>query len=177
MATAATTTLPDDEDETGEEAPAAPKRASLLVSIAAMAILTALGVGSGGLLGLHLRGKMDDGAESKAEAAAVPKLKSPYPANMGLRLLTPIVANLASPEHTWIRLEAALVMEADQSPEAKMLAAQITEDIVAFLRTVPLAQVQGPSGFQHLREDLNDRVRVRSEGKVHDLVIQALVIE
>ena len=58
-----------------------------------------------------------------------------------------------------------------------MLAAQITEDLVAFLRTVPLAQIQGASGFQHLREDLNDRVRVRSGGKVHELVIQALIIE
>jgi flagellar FliL protein len=58
-----------------------------------------------------------------------------------------------------------------------MLAAQITEDIVAFLRTVPLTQIQGASGFQHLREDLNDRVRVRSGGKVRDLVIQALIIE
>jgi len=104
-------------------------------------------------------------------------LKSPYPASMGLKSLAPIVASLASPERTWIRLEAALVMEGDQSAEAKMLAAQITEDIVAFLRTVPLTQIQGASGFQHLREDLNDRVRVRSGGKVRDLVIQALIIE
>jgi flagellar FliL protein len=96
---------------------------------------------------------------------------------MGLKPLAPIVTNLASPERTWVRLEASLVMEGDQSPEAKMLATQITEDIVAFLRTVPLTQVQGPSGFQHLREDLKDRVRVRSSGKAHDLVIQALIIE
>ena len=58
-----------------------------------------------------------------------------------------------------------------------MLAAQIAEDIVAYLRTVSLAQIEGASGFQHLREDLNDRVRVRSGGKVRDLVIQSLVVE
>jgi flagellar FliL protein len=177
MANAATTD-PEEDDEAGEAAPTAgPKRASLLILIAAMAALTALGAGSGGLLGLHLRGKMESKVEAKAEVAAGPEVKGTYPAGMGLRSLTPVVTNLAGPEHTWIRLEAALVMEGDQSAEAKMLAAQIAEDIVAFLRTVPLSQVQGPSGFQHLREDLKDRVRVRSDGKVQDLVIQALIIE
>jgi flagellar FliL protein len=178
MANAAATTAPEEKEEPGDEAPpAAPKQASILVVIAAVATLTLLGIGSGGLLGLHLRAKLDSAAESKAESAAQPQIKSPYPAGMGLKPLSPIVTNLAGPERTWIRLEGALVMEGDQSAEAKMLAAQIAEDIVAFLRTVPLAQVQGASGFQHLREDLNDRVRVRSGGKVHDLVIQALIIE
>lgn len=178
MANAAATTAPETQDEAGEEAPPpAPKQASILIVIAAVATLTLLGIGSGGLLGLHLRARLDGAAESKAESAAQPQIKSPYPAGMGLRPLAPIVTNLAGAERTWIRLEGALVMEGDQSAEAKMLAAQISEDIVAFLRTVPLAQVQGASGFQHLREDLNDRVRVRSNGKVHDLVIQALIIE
>jgi flagellar FliL protein len=149
----------------------------MLAFIGAMAILTALGIGSGGLLGLHLQGRKDSSAQGKAESAGGHKLKSPYPAGMGLKLLAPIVASLASPERTWIRLEVALVMEGDQSAEAKMLAAQVTEDIVAFLRTVPLTQIQGASGFQHLHEDLNDRVRVRSGGQVRDLVIQALIIE
>ena len=58
-----------------------------------------------------------------------------------------------------------------------MLVAQIAEDIIAFLRTVTLVQIQGASGFQHLREDLNDRVRVRSGGKIRDLVIQSMIIE
>jgi flagellar FliL protein len=58
-----------------------------------------------------------------------------------------------------------------------VLVAQITEDIIAFLRTVTLVQIQGASGFQHLREDLSDRVRVRSGGKIRDLVIQSMIIE
>ena len=179
MASAAAKAAPEEEeDETGEETPAAaPKRASILAFIGVMAILTALGVGSGGLLGLHLKGRMEPAAETRPEALNGQHLKTGYPASMGLKPLTPIVASLASPERTWIRLEAALVMEGDQSPEAKLLAAEIGEDIVAFLRTVPLAQIQGASGFQHLREDLNDRVRVRSGGKVRDLLIQALIIE
>ena len=94
-----------------------------------------------------------------------------------MRPLPPIVTNLASPERTWIRLEASLVVDGDQTAEANVLVAQIAEDIVAFLRTVALVQIQGASGFQHLREDLNDRVPVRSGGKVRDLVIQSMIVE
>ena len=179
MAEPATKTTPQEDDETGEAPPsAAPKRTSVLVLLAAMVALTALGAGSGGLLGLHLKGKMEESAaRAKTAEVAAPDVKGAYPAGVALKQLTPVVTNLASPEHTWIRLEAALVMQDDQSPDAKVLPAQIAEDIVAFLRTVPLSQVQGPSGFQNLREDLKDRVRVRSNGKVQDLVIQALIIE
>jgi flagellar FliL protein len=48
---------------------------------------------------------------------------------------------------------------------------------VAYLRTVPLAQIEGPSGFLHLREDLNERARIRSGGKVKELVVQSLMLE
>ena len=111
-------------------------------------------------------------AQSAGQAA-----KSRYPASANLRSLPPIVTNLASPGRTWIRLEAVLVVEGEQTPDGNGWSAQIAEDIVAFLRTVPLVQIQGASGFQHLREDLNDRVRVRSGGKVRDLVIQSMIIE
>ena len=88
-----------------------------------------------------------------------------------------ITANLAQPKTTWIRLEASLVVKQDLGPEADVLASKMAEDIVGFLRTVTMEQIAGPSGFQHLREDLNDRVRVRSEGKVSELIIQSLILE
>jgi flagellar FliL protein len=168
-----------------EAEPVAPKPTSALAFIAAMLILTALGVGFGGLMGLQLLGRMEAAASGKVDGrpGQTPgqnggqTVKGRYPASANLRSLPPIVTNLASPERTWIRLEASLVVDGDQTAEANVLAAQIAEDIIAFLRTVALAQIQGASGFQHLREDLNDRVRVRSGGKVRDLVIQSMIIE
>ena len=68
-------------------------------------------------------------------------------------------------------------MKEESGKESEAMIAEVTEDIVAFLRTVPLEQLEGPSGFQHLREDLNDRARVRSEGRVNELIVQGLVIE
>jgi flagellar FliL protein len=53
----------------------------------------------------------------------------------------------------------------------------VAEDIVTYLRTVTLEQLQGGSGYQYLREDLNERVRVRGQGKVRDFVLQSFIVE
>jgi flagellar FliL protein len=171
---------PDPAVETEPKAAAA-KPPSTVAFIGAMLVLTGLGVGSGGLLGLQLSSRIEPPPATKAQARAAPgatqDLKTRYAPSANVRSLAPIVTNLASPERTWVRLEASLVLDGEQAADSNVLAAQIAEDIVAFLRTVALTQIQGASGFQHLREDLNDRVRVRSGGKVRDLVIQSLIVE
>ena len=153
----------------------APSAMSLVV---ALLVVTGLGTGVGGLFGLLLMPKMQKAAPAaKAEPPPTAPAKGRYPATVSLRALPPIVTNLQSPATTWVRLEASLVMDGEQSPEANVLAAQISEDLVAFLRTVRLTQIEGASGFQHLREDLKDRIRVRSGGKVRDLVVQSFIVE
>ena len=58
------------------------------------------------------------------------------------------------------------------------MAAQISDDLVAFLKTLTIRQLQGASGLQNLREDLNERApSVRSDGKVTEVVIEALVVQ
>ena len=160
----------------------APKSSSPMAFIAVMVVLTGIAVGFGGLLHAahELKAQQAADGEKPPQQAAAPSAgtasKDRYAGNVSLRTLAPIVTNLAHPDKTWIRIEALLVMD-EQTPDAGTLSAQIVEDIVAFLRTVSLSQIQGASGFQHLREDLNDRVRVRSGGKVRDLVVQSMIIE
>jgi len=40
-----------------------------------------------------------------------------------------------------------------------------------------IVQLQGGSGLQSLREDLNERVAIRSEGHVRELIIETLVVQ
>jgi flagellar FliL protein len=87
------------------------------------------------------------------------------------------VANLSGVPTVWIRLESSLVFRDELPNDADALSAKIAEDIVAFLRTVSAEQIEGASGFQHLSEDLNDRVRVRSGGRVQELIVQGLIVE
>jgi flagellar protein FliL len=90
--------------------------------------------------------------------------------------LPPILSNIAVPADVWVRIEAQAIFEG-KDEEAKVLIPKVSEDLLAFMKTVTLAQIEGPSGFQHLREDLDDRARVRSEGKIRELVIESFIIE
>ena len=159
-----------------EAAPAPPKKGSMLSLIAELAILTCFAVGAGGLFGMQVLSGSDN-AGARPEAIESQGQKGRYSETATLKPLPPIVTNLASAKGTWIRIEASVVVGADAAAGANALVAAIAEDIVAYLRTVSLAQIEGPSGFLHLREDLNDRARIRSGGKVRELVIQALVLE
>ena len=58
----------------------------------------------------------------------------------------PVVTNLASSEDAWVRLESALVMNSTDRA-SYVLVSEIRQDILAYLRTVSLAQIQGPRGL------------------------------
>jgi flagellar protein FliL len=152
-----------------------PQRPSRLAFLGAMLILTGFATGAGGLLGVEVVAKL--APHSKNEGSVGPAFKGRYGENATLKTLPPIVTNLANPSNTWVRLEASIVLERAAEAEANALLAGVTEDFVAFLRTVSLQQIEGPSGFQNLREDLSDRLRVRTGGKARDLVIQGFIVE
>ncbi len=154
---------------------AAPKKTSVVALIAEFVILTCFAVGAGGLFGMQVLGGLDHGgAKPEAVAAKAPKPKHADGSN--LKPLPTIVTNLASPKGVWIRIEASIVV-GPEAANTNALAASISEDMIAYLRTVPLEQLEGPSGFLHLREDINDRARIRSGGKVGDIVLHAVVLE
>jgi flagellar protein FliL len=89
-------------------------------------------------------------------------------------LLEPIVTNIASPQDVWVRLELALVAE---TPLDEKLTQTIREDLFAYVRTVRLSQLEGPSGFISLKADLLDRAKIRSEDKVSAVLIKTLLFE
>lgn len=159
-----------------DAASAPPKKSSMLATVAEVGILTCFAIGAGGLFGMQVL-SVDDHGGKRPEAVAPPVQKTRYSAAASLKPLPPIVTNLAGSKGTWIRIEASVVFVDDAAAASNALLAEIAEDIIAYLRTVPLAEIEGPSGFLHLREDLNDRARIRSEGKVRELVFQALVLE
>jgi len=158
------------------EVAAPASKPSMLTLIAEFAILTCFAIGAGGLFGMQVLSGYD-GAGARSEAAAVQGAKGRTTDSLSLKPLPPIVTNMASPKGTWIRVEASILVGADAAAASSSLAAAIAEDVVGYLRTVPLSQIEGPSGFLHLREDLNERARIRSAGKVRELVIQAVVLE
>lgn len=162
-------TEPDEERSAG-------RRGSVLQSVGAFAILTLVAAGSGTLLGFHLVGSVEDAMKQEPAEEQAPLPEALYATGSNLLKVPPVIANLAAPQDVWVRVEASIVVaEEIQSPE--VLAGEIAEDILAYLRTVSLSQIEGPSGLLHLKEDLNDRVAIRSDDQVRELIIETLVVQ
>ncbi|WP_426229086.1 flagellar basal body-associated FliL family protein [Pararhizobium sp. DWP3-4] len=171
-----------------------PKKSSPVVMIAALAVLTLIAGGGGWLVGGMLAPKPLSTEEARIveEAKAAVALK-----NAGLKpegeagkkdeglpkiateangvvQLDAITTNLAYPTENWIRLEVALLFKG--APDVAM-AEQIHQDIAAYLKTVSLQQIQGPRGFQYLKDDIEERVDLRSEGRVTNVIFRTFVIQ
>jgi flagellar FliL protein len=55
--------------------------------------------------------------------------------------------------------------------------AEIRGDILAYVRTMKLAQLEGASALEHMREDLNDRVATRTDGRVSELILETMIVQ
>ena len=91
--------------------------------------------------------------------------------------LPPIVTNLGAPQDTWVRLEGSIIFDLRTLPHPDAVAGRIGDDILAHLRTVSLRQLEGPIGLENIRQDLNERAAIRSDGKVRAFVIRTLVVQ
>jgi flagellar protein FliL len=91
--------------------------------------------------------------------------------------LPPIVTNLGEPQDTWVRLEGSIIFDPKTLPHPEAVAGEIGDDVLAYLRTVSLHQLEGPTGLENIRQDLNERAATRSGGKVRAFVIRTLVVQ
>jgi flagellar FliL protein len=141
-------------------------------------LVTVLAIGAGAFWGMRVVGSVESTVLKRMEAAT-PQL-SVNPAMAGslvLKKLAPIVTNLAAPSNSWVRIEAALVMDQKAVLGAEPMVGAITEDILTFLRSVTARQIEGAAGLRNLREDLTERIAIRSKGLVRDIVIETVVVQ
>ncbi|MEF0942024.1 flagellar basal body-associated FliL family protein [Rhizobium sp. BR 362] len=153
------------------------KGSPLIMMIVGLVVLTVLGGGGGWFLGTLVAPKIKTATAVVQAAAQAPtgeKQAAAAAEANGIIQLDPITTNLAYPSQNWIRLEIALMFKG--KPDAQ-LAEAIHQDILAYVRTVSLQQVEGPRGFQYLRDDIQERVDLRSEGRVSKVMFRTFVIE
>ena len=123
-----------------------------------------------GIAGLAL----EENGTTASEQAARAKLKI----SQGSRLkpIAPLLTNLAEPAQAYIRVEAAILTD-DKFEDGGKLTAEIGDDFLAYLRTVKLEQLEGPSGYQFLKQDLLDRARLRGGNVIHGVYFQTFIVE
>lgn len=157
------------------EAQSGPKRGSAKSTLLAAMLVTVLAVGAGALLAtLNLQSPAPSAEERGLAAGAA--AGCPMAAS-NLVDLPPVVTNLGAPTDTWVRLEASIVFDRKRVLQPEVMAAEIAADELAYLRTVSLGQISGPTGLANVRQDLTDRAVVRSGGRVIELVLKTLVVQ
>ena len=167
---------------------------SLIVQIAVLLVMTGVAVGigwfSGGMLGGQA--KPDAGTvETEAADHAAPAEgghgggdakeagghgeEGEKAGASPIVALEPITTNLAAPNEIWVRMELSVVF--DTPPQDPAIADTIHQDLLGFMRTVKMHQIDGPSGFQHLKADLEERASIRSGGAAKKVLIRTLLFE
>jgi flagellar protein FliL len=154
---------------------ALPQRAaagsSLRSSLLELAVVVGLGACAGAAFEASRPAPPGPDKPAESSAAAPPAQPS------AIVDLPPIVTNLGAPQDTWIRLEGSIIFDPRALPHPDAVAGRIGDDILAYLRTVSLRQLEGPIGLENIREDLNERAAIRSDGKVRAFVIRTLVVQ
>lgn len=143
-----------------------------------LVVLTLLAIGTGGVFGLFLVSTVERAVDEKKKGEqdkAMPALV--YTGDMVLKPVAPVVTNLVGASDVWVRLESSIVFTNGALPNPDVMTAEIRQDILAYLRTLSLPQIEGASGLQHLREDLNERVALRSKGLVRELIVETLIVQ
>ena len=171
-----------------EAAEEAPRKSgpSIVVQLGALLLMTAAAAGMGWVSGGFLTGggSAADGDAPKAHAAAAgghgaeagepAKGEHAAPASDTVIPLEAITTNIGAPTDVWVRMEASIVLDAPQAPE---LAGIVQQDLLAYLRTIKMHQIEGASGFRHLKSDLEERAAIRSDGHVKGILIKTLLFE
>ncbi|RWE72221.1 flagellar basal body-associated FliL family protein [Mesorhizobium sp.] len=154
------------------------KGPSLVIQLAILLVMTGAAIGMGWVSGGYLKqGETPvpvPAAPENAGTAEKPGEAGKAAAGPTLAQLAPITTNLASPSDVWIRLEASVLYDAPQPPE---VTEQIQQDLLAFVRTIKLHQIEGASGYQHLKADLDERAALRSGGHVKQVLVRTMLLE
>lgn len=167
-----------------------PKKASPLLSIGVVAILSVASVGLGYFMGQMIQGNGQPGMQKiAAQAGGGHGATSGHgeeaegghgeglPHGAQTVMLDPIIVTLPKNNNTWLRLELALVLEDDTTAPDDIAKTRILADIAHYLRSSDMNLLYTPSGYLHLQDDLLDRARLATEGSVSDVLILTMVAE
>ncbi len=162
-------------DKSKNDTPTGGGAAGFVMSILLAAVL---GIGGGGAFGYFA---MPDASAPSPE----PKTKSvakaePVPGRFpsdAIELTVPsVITDLDTDPKMRARLDVSIIV-AHGTPQSTTLIGEVREDMIAYLKGLTVADIQGVRGFQNLREQLDDRARVRGRGTILGLLIGGLVLE
>lgn len=157
--------------------PVEPQKGSTKGLIVGLAIATIVAMAAGAGIGMQFSSlAAPPPKEKKVKKEETKPVAKTYVDERVVKALPAIVTNLAAPDNAWVRMEASIIIKGKEEG-VDVLAVKIAEDTLAYLKTLSLSDIEGASGLAYLRDDLNERATIRSEGRVLEFVIGSLVVE
>jgi flagellar protein FliL len=143
-------------------------------------VAVVLGIGGGGAFGYFA---VPDGSGPPIQSASE-NVAPQTPASSAGRFpddaleveIPSVIADLETEPKMRVRLDVSIIV-AHGTPETTTLKGEVKEDVIAYLKGLSVADIQGVRGFQNLREQLDDRARIRGRGAVLGLLIGGLLLE
>ena len=173
----------------------APKKKGGGGLIVAILILTLIGGGGGAGLGFMLGGSKSD-AKKTAKAEGGKKKAQKKSGKKGAKGETKgdaekvvlgggnkvvdlpvVVTNLSRPSAHWVRLEASLIVADNAEPLTEVDRHSVAQDALVHLRQTSISELDGATGLKNLLADLTDLARLRTEGRVKDVIVRGLIVE
>lgn len=167
-------------DAAAAAAPAPKSGPSLVVQLGALVAMTFAAAGMGWVSGGFLTQGKPDSEVGQAPVAGGKSAKKeskdsgePLASDTVIPLAA-ITTSIASPSDMWVRMELSIVLD---EPQGEELPDIIQQDLLSYIRTVKMHEIEGPSGFRHLKENLDERAAIRSDGRVKQVLIRTLLFE
>lgn len=170
--------------------------------VIALAVLTLVAVGAGAAHGLQTFKIIEAAGPTKPKTDAEPEVaatghgeaapaagghgaapagkpaeKKKLPSKIVTRAFQPLITNITMPADLWVRLEGAIVYDQAEVDEPEVMIAEVSGDLLAYLRSLTLREMQGADGLMFIRQDMRERVALRTNGKARDIIIQTLVVQ
>jgi flagellar FliL protein len=161
-----------------EDGPPPGRGPSLVVQLGVLVLMTLAALGMGWVSGGFLTGGKSETEAQAPEAGGHGAVKGGHgeeaPPSERIIPLAAVTTNIASPSDVWVRMEVSIVLD---EPQPEDLPGIIQQDLLAYLRTLKMHEIEGASGFRHLRQGLEERAAIRSDGHVKQVLIRTLLFE
>lgn len=91
--------------------------------------------------------------------------------------LEPIIVNIGGNAGRWLRIKRYAVFSQQVKDGREALVSQMSEDIMGYLRSISVTQLETATGLEFLKDDLREIVHIRTKGRADRFVLRTLVVE
>ncbi len=153
-----------------------PGEPNIVVAAVVAMVIGVLGGGAFGFVLIPAQPSPPSPSEDKVVVEQKAPAKGRFPTDAVEMQMPPVIVGLGPEPAKKVRIDLSIIA-ARGTTEPAVLKSEIREDVIAFLKGLTIEDIEGVRGFQNLRQQLDDRAKIRGRGAVLGLLIGGLIVE